>query len=75
MNTIALPLLLALVIVTPAVAHGQQATVTAPPGSKIGPITVTPLTYTHLNGTWNLVDSSNNTLGQITFGSVVVQNN
>ena len=42
MNAIIL-LLPLLLLVTPGVTHGQQATVAAPPGSKIGPITVTPL--------------------------------
>jgi hypothetical protein len=42
---------------TMTTTQGTTTTVTAPPGSKIGPITVTPLTYTYLNGTWNFVVS------------------
>jgi hypothetical protein len=32
-------------------------------------VTVTALTYTHLNGTWNFVNGYGNTSGTITFGT------
>ncbi|HXX97595.1 MAG TPA: hypothetical protein VEL11_10825, partial [Candidatus Bathyarchaeia archaeon] len=49
--------------------NNTTATVTAPAGSKIESITVIPLTYMHLKGTWNLVDNNSSILGQITFGT------
>jgi hypothetical protein len=61
---------------TTTTTQGITTTVTAPPGSKIGPITVTPLTYTYLNGTWNFVvvgngsnSNASGTSGTITFGT------
>jgi hypothetical protein len=56
------------------------ATITAPPGTTVGPVTITPLNYTHLNGTWSFVYEGKNTKymqdgtsGNITFGTEPVR--
>lgn len=68
MQTIAL-LLPLLLLVTPAIAHGQEVTITAPPRSTLNSLTVTVLNYTHLDGTWNFVNGYGNVSGTITFGT------
>jgi hypothetical protein len=40
---------------TVTLPNGNWAKITAPPGTRVGPLTFTPIIYTHLNGTWNFV--------------------
>jgi hypothetical protein len=51
------------------------ATLTAPPGSTVSNITVTPIIYTHLDGTWYYFNGTSKAFGTITFGSEIVSNN
>jgi hypothetical protein len=50
-------------------------TITAPPGSNVSNVRVTPMNYTNLKGTWTYYNSSSHAQGWITFGSEVVLNN
>jgi hypothetical protein len=68
MNAIIL-LLPLLLLVTPAVAHGQQATITAPQGSTINNATISVFQPRFLSGTWNFVNGQGNVSGTITFSN------
>jgi hypothetical protein len=68
MNAIIL-LLPLLLLVTPAVAHGQQATITAPQGTTINNARISVFQPRFLSGTWNFVNGFGNVSGVITFGN------
>jgi hypothetical protein len=68
MNAIIL-LLPLLLLVTPAIAHGQQATITAPQGTTINNATISVFQPAFLSGTWNFVNSYGNVSGMITFSN------
>jgi hypothetical protein len=67
MQTIAL-LLPLLLLVTPAIAHGQQATITAPQGTTINNATISVF-QPKLSGTLNFVSGQGNVSGTITFSN------
>jgi hypothetical protein len=62
MNAVILLLPLILLVI-PTIAHGQQATITAPPGSTINNATVTVFQSRFLSGTWNFVNGVGNVSG------------
>jgi hypothetical protein len=68
MNAIIL-LLPLLLLVAPAVSHGQQTTITAPQGTTINNTTVTVFQPRYLNGTWNFMNGVGNVSGSITFSN------
>lgn len=60
-------LLQLLLLVTPAISQGQQATITASRGTTISNATVTAFQPRFLSGTWNFVNGQGNVSGTITF--------
>jgi hypothetical protein len=53
----------------------NYGTFKAPPGSTVTNITVKPIIYTHLNGTWFYFNGTSKASGTITFGTDLVSNN